>query len=144
MQRSERAERASASSARIATRPPASDSAASSSAAAPSATACAIRSIVGVRTLPEIARQALREQEAGVAGREQRRTIDGGQRSTVSSAVQPEPAGAASQSVAERAMRGEEPRAPHHPRAPVRARQDVEEALGPLEVGDQDDGRERR
>ena len=67
----------------------AASSAASSSAAAPSAPACATRSIVGVRSLPQIARQALREQEAGVARSRARRTTIAGQREQRQHAVQP-------------------------------------------------------
>ena len=66
---------------------------ASSSDAAPSATACAIRSNVAVRPLPEIAREPLREQEPGVARRENRRPRRPARRARVRTPVQPEPAG---------------------------------------------------
>ena len=66
---------------------------ASSSAAAPSATACAIRSNVAVRTLPQVAREALREQEPGVAGRQHRDDDRRHRPAPSATPVQPEPRG---------------------------------------------------
>ena len=62
-----------------------------------------------------------------------KREHDGRPRERGQHAAPPEPAGHQPQA-ADRAVAGQEPRAPDHPRAPVPSRQDVIEALRPLEV----------
>ena len=87
------------------------------------------------RSLPEVARQSLREQEAGVAGRENRaedeRPDEQDQQTAAAEHDRADP------QRGQQSLRREELRAPHHPRSPVRAKQDVVEALGAIEIGDQ-------
>ena len=93
----------------------------------------------GVRPLPEIAREALREEEPGVARREDRDHDRPARRARVRTLGKPNHP-AASHSAEIGAVRGEEVGAPHHPRSPVRPHEDVVEALGPLEVDDEEHG----
>ena len=70
------------------------------------------------------------------------RTIAAGTTSQSSTPLSAEPAGR-QPGRAQRAVRGQEVGAPDHPRPAVRSRQDVVEALGPLEVDDQHDRGQR-
>ena len=96
----------------------------------------------GVRSLPEVARQSLREQETGVAGRENRAEDERPDAAGQQSAPPPNMTAADPQR-GQQSLRREEPRAPHHPRSPVRPQQDVIEALGPIEIGDEQDRGDR-
>ena len=132
---------ASASARMVAASPPVKNEK-MSSAALPSAIACADEIDRRMRTLPEIARQSLREQEACIRGRRQ----GNGKRDR----RQPRKDGRLAAELQEDpragygAMRHQQERAARQPRCPVRPREDQQEALRSLEVDDEHDGGEER
>ena len=95
---------------------------ASSSAAGPSTIACAMRSIADVRSLPQIARRAPARTGIRCSRWSSIAARIAGQRQQPSAPLSTPASRRAIHDGADRAVRGEEVRAPHHPRSPVRAR----------------------